>query len=138
MRMTSSLRRTGLVPSLLRSFDEKMLTRHRCPAAAGRPASGPCRRRLPRAPRARSRGSAPWCATLVVLDFLAAAVAGLLALLVRFGTEGPSVYLLVTLAAPVVWVLSCASVRAYEQRFLGTGQRGVRARLQRRRPPARR
>ena len=59
--------------------------------------------------------------SLVVLDFLAAAVAGLLALLVRFGTGGPDVYLLVTLAAPVVWVLSCASVRAYEQRFLGTG-----------------
>ena len=118
--MTSSLRRAGLVPSLLRSFDDKLLhTQGSVALDAG-----------PRPIRAidaslTPRGTAAWQRALVryllLLDFLAAAVAGLVAMLVRFGTGGPDVYLLVTLAAPVVWVLSCASVRAYEHRFLGTG-----------------
>ena len=117
--MTSSLRRTGLVPSLLRSFDDKLL--HGAPIG---PSDGPPILRAVDASLA-PRGTHAWqrrlLRDLVVLDFLAAAIAGLLALLVRFGTGGPDVYLLVTLAAPVVWVLACASVRAYEQRFLGTG-----------------
>jgi exopolysaccharide biosynthesis polyprenyl glycosylphosphotransferase len=120
MAVTSLPRRAGLVPSLLRSFDDKLLH--------GRPA--PSFSTGPRVERAvhvalAPRGTAQWQRTLVrnlvVLDLLAAAVAGLLALLVRFGTGATAIYLLVTLAAPVVWVLSCASVRAYEQRFLGTG-----------------
>ena len=114
-------RRAGLVPALLRSFDDKLLHAH---AHATPTPSGP---RLVRAVDGALavRGSARWqrtlTRTLVLLDLLSAAVAGLLALLVRFGTGAEDIYLVVTLAAPVVWVLSCASVRAYEQRFLGTG-----------------
>jgi len=118
--MTSSLRRTGLVPSLLRSFDEKLQhgTDSRVP-----PAGPPLLRAVDAslAPRGTLHWQRALVRTLVLLDFLAAAVAGALALLVRFGTDGESVYLVVTLLAPVVWVLSCASVRAYELRFLGTG-----------------
>ena len=117
--MTSSLRRTGLVPSLLRSFDEKLL--HAGPVA---PSDGPPVVRAvdaSLAPRGTLQSQRSLVRNLLLLDFVAAAVAGLAALLVRFGTGGPDVYLLVTLAAPLVWVLSCASVRAYEQRFLGTG-----------------
>ena len=119
-RMTSSLRRTGLVPSLLRSFDEKLLHA----AGNGAPLPGPPVLRAVDAslsPRGTTKWQRALVRSLVVLDFVAAAIAGLLALLVRFGTDGESVYLLVTLGAPVLWVLSCASVRAYEQRFLGTG-----------------
>ncbi len=119
-RMTSSLRRTGLVPSLLRSFDEKMLHGQGSERMVVGP---PVLRAVDQS--LTPRGTTSWqrslVRTLVVLDFLAAAVAGLVALVVRFGTGGPDVYLFVTLAAPVVWLLACASVRAYEQRFLGTG-----------------
>ncbi|MDP9466520.1 MAG: sugar transferase [Actinomycetota bacterium] len=114
--MTS--RRPGRVPALLQSFDDKLLHAHT--SVSERP-------RLVRAvdDTLARRGSLHWQRTLVwnlvLLDFLAAALAGVLALLLRFGTGGPDVYLLVTLAAPGVWVLSCASVRAYERRFLGTG-----------------
>ena len=120
VRMTTSLRRTGLVPSLLRSFDEKMLHG----PGSERLASGPPVLRAVDTSLA-PRGTLQWqrhlVRNLVLLDFMAAAIAGLVALVVRFGTGGPDAYLFVTLAAPVVWVLSCASVRAYEQRFLGTG-----------------
>ena len=109
--MTSSLRRTGLVPSLLRSFDEKLL---HSPGSGSRAAGAPLVRAVDSslAPRGTLQWQRSLVRNLVALDFLAAAVAGLVALLVRFGTGSPDVYLLVTLAAPVVWVLSCASVRA--------------------------
>ena len=58
---------------------------------------------------------------LVVSDFIAASVAVVAALLLGFGTTAPDRYQLATLAAPFVWVLFCAMVRAYELRFLGTG-----------------
>lgn len=118
--MTSSPRRTGgLVPSLLRSFDEKLQHAH----GPHKPAGPPILRAVDvsLAPRGTAQWQRRLVRELVLLDFTAAALAGLLALLVRFGTGGPDVYLLVTLAAPVVWVLSTASVRAYEHRFLGTG-----------------
>ena len=122
--MTSSLRRTGLVPSLLRSFDDKLLHE----SSGTRPPGVPLVRAVDSA--LAPRGTAQWqkalVRKLVVLDFVAAAFAGLLAMLVRFGTGGPDIYLFVTLAAPVVWVISCASVRAYEHRFLGTGSEEFR------------
>ena len=120
LSMTSSMRRTGRVPALLRSFDEKLL---HSPGSGSRAAGAPLVRAVDSslAPRGTLQWQRSLVRNLVSLDFLAAAVAGLVALLVRFGTGSPDVYLLVTLAAPVVWVLSCASVRAYEQRFLGTG-----------------
>ena len=111
-------RRVGLVPSLLRSFDEKLLH-----GPDARP-TGPTLLRavdVALAPRGAAQWQKSLVRRLVVLDFLSAAVAGLIALLVRFGTGAADIYLFVTLAAPVVWVLSCASVRAYEHRFLGTG-----------------
>ena len=120
MRMTSPIRRAGRVPSLLRSFDDKLLHS----VGTSRPDTGPP---IVRAIDASltPRGTLAWqrvlVRNLVLLDFLAASIAGLLALLARFGTGADGAYLLVTLAAPVVWVLSCASVRAYEQRFLGAG-----------------
>jgi len=117
--MTSSQRRAGLVPALLRSFDEKLLSSPAPAASSGPPLVRAVDVSL--APRGTAQWQRALVRKLVVLDFVAAAVAGLLALLVRFGTGAGTTYLLVTLAAPVVWVLSCASVRAYEQRFLGTG-----------------
>jgi len=63
---------------------------------------------------------------LVLLDFAAATLAVLAALLLRFGTSAPDVYQFATIAAPFVWVLFCAMVRAYEQRFLGTGSEEFR------------
>lgn len=116
--MQSSTRRGGVVPSLLRSFDEKRLERVSSCLAHQPLIRGVDVSLTP-------RGTAQWQRSLVrrlvALDFIAAALAGGLALLVRFGTGGSDVYLLVTLTAPVIWVLSCASVRAYEHRFLGTG-----------------
>jgi len=63
---------------------------------------------------------------LLLLDFVGAAVASVLALLVRFGNEASSVYVVATLLAPFVWVLFVALVRGYEMRFLGTGSEEFR------------
>jgi len=119
MAMTSSLRRTGLMPAILRSFDDKMLSSRGAPPVDGPPVLRAVDVSL------SPRGTAQWQRTLVRslvgLDFVAAALAGLLAMVVQFGAGGSDVYLLVTLTSPFVWVLSCASVRAYERRFLGTG-----------------
>ncbi len=117
--VTSSLRRTGLVPSLLRSFDEKLQRDDGGPAPDGPPITRAVDLSL--TPRGTLQWQRSLARNLLLLDLLAATVAGLLALLVRFGGDQPDVYLLVTLAAPVVWVIFCGSVRAYEQRFLGTG-----------------
>ena len=64
--------------------------------------------------------------SLVMSDFIAASIAVVAALLLRFGTAAPDVYQFATLAAPVVWVLFCAMVRGYELRFLGTGSEEFR------------
>jgi len=58
---------------------------------------------------------------LLMLDLLAAATAMIVAVAVRFGSALSVPYLVVALASPLVWVMTCASVRAYELRFLGTG-----------------
>jgi exopolysaccharide biosynthesis polyprenyl glycosylphosphotransferase len=113
-------KRQRLLAGLLRSFDQKLadepVTR---PPALDPPVVRAVDVSL------TTRGAAPWqrslVRTLLVLDFTAAFIAVLLAAAIRFGSGTPPVYLAVTLAAPFVWPLFCASVRAYELRFLGTG-----------------
>jgi exopolysaccharide biosynthesis polyprenyl glycosylphosphotransferase len=62
---------------------------------------------------------------LLVLDTVAAAVGAVIALL--FFNDNPNeIYVLVTLLFPPVWLLSCASTRSYELRFLGTGSEEFR------------
>jgi exopolysaccharide biosynthesis polyprenyl glycosylphosphotransferase len=67
---------------------------------------------------------------LVILDFLAALVASVTALWVRFGPEPGHPrglpYVWVTVGLPVVWVLLMTAVRAYQPRFLGIGSEEFR------------
>ena len=64
---------------------------------------------------------------LVVSDAMAAVVATLLALLIRFGGQDARLlYELMPLLYPLLWVALCASTRAYEERFLGTGSEEFR------------
>ncbi len=71
-----------------------------------------------------------YVAALICLDAVAVVVAGLLALLVRFGTvDQPlkgTTYMLFVLAATVPWVGIMAASRAYEQRYLGLGSEEFR------------
>jgi exopolysaccharide biosynthesis polyprenyl glycosylphosphotransferase len=73
----------------------------------------------------RPRGAPGWQRQLVRvllgLDTAAAALASSTALLVRFPNEQQPFYLVVTVLFPVLWLLTCASTRSYELRFLGTG-----------------
>lgn len=119
-------KRQRIVSTLLRSFDQKL---------ADIPVTGPPLVLEPPVVRAvdlsvDARSAAPWQRTLVrillLLDFTAALLAVLLAASIRFGAGTPDVYLAVTLIAPFVWPLFCASVRAYEPRFLGTGSEEFR------------
>ena len=57
----------------------------------------------------------------IAADALAALVAGLSALWLRFGAQADLVHLGYALALPVAWVLAVATQRGYETRFLGTG-----------------
>jgi exopolysaccharide biosynthesis polyprenyl glycosylphosphotransferase len=65
--------------------------------------------------------------TLVAADAMVAAVAGILALSVRFG-DAPthSAYVLASLLLPVPWLVVMAMARAYEQRYLGVGSEEFR------------
>jgi exopolysaccharide biosynthesis polyprenyl glycosylphosphotransferase len=63
---------------------------------------------------------------LIALDMLAAALAALIAAFVRFGDDVGRLYVMASVALPAVWVLVCASTRAYESRFLGTGSEEFR------------
>jgi exopolysaccharide biosynthesis polyprenyl glycosylphosphotransferase len=54
-------------------------------------------------------------------DAGAAAVAALLALVVRFALEPPRVYIGLSMAVPAVWIALVTLQRGYEARFLGTG-----------------
>jgi exopolysaccharide biosynthesis polyprenyl glycosylphosphotransferase len=56
-------------------------------------------------------------------DCLCALTAGVLALLVRFAAQPhlPPAYLALTLALPVIWVLTLALAGAYNVRFIGVG-----------------
>ncbi len=64
--------------------------------------------------------------TLVLLDIVAATIGASVALLVRFGGHAPNIYLGATLLFPPVWLITCASTRSYELRFLGTGSEEFR------------
>lgn len=63
---------------------------------------------------------------LVALDVLAASVAVVAALLIRFGDAVDATYLTITLLYPVLWVGACALTRSYEKRYLGTGSEEYR------------
>lgn len=64
--------------------------------------------------------------SLVGLDVLAAALATVVAVTVRFGQAVSPLYIGVCLLYPLLWVMACASARSYEQRFLGTGSEEFR------------
>lgn len=64
--------------------------------------------------------------TIVVTDFLAALVAAVVAVLLRFGTHPQTWYLLSAAAFPLAWVLANSLTRSYEPRFLGTGSEEFR------------
>jgi exopolysaccharide biosynthesis polyprenyl glycosylphosphotransferase len=63
---------------------------------------------------------------LVGLDMLAATLAALLAVTLRFGDSPSNAYRLASVILPVVWVAACAVSRAYEPRFLGSGSEEYR------------
>ena len=63
---------------------------------------------------------------LMIADAVCASLAVLLATLIRFGHEASPLYQVSPILFPPVWVLACASVRAYELRFLGTGSEEFR------------
>lgn len=73
----------------------------------------------------RTRWLRRYVRMLALSDFVVALVAGVVALLVRFGvdaSEGPnSAYVPITLAFPLAWVGVLALGRAYEPRFVGDG-----------------
>ena len=64
--------------------------------------------------------------TLIVGDGLLTALAGLLALILRFPHSAPLSYAVATVAFPFLWLLFAVSTRAYEPRFLGTGSEEFR------------
>ncbi len=77
-------------------------------------------------PRTTTRWQRKLVRLLVGLDLLAAVVGAAVALLVKFGADGPDRYLVATLLFPPLWLLTCASTRSYELRFLGTGSEEFR------------
>ena len=64
--------------------------------------------------------------TIVVTDFLAALVAAVAAVLLRFGAHPQMWYLVSAAAFPLAWVLANSLTRSYEPRFLGTGSEEFR------------
>ena len=64
--------------------------------------------------------------TLLLLDVVAATIGASVALLVRFGGHPSHLYVAATLLFPPVWLVTCASTRSYELRFLGTGSEEFR------------
>lgn len=77
-----------------------------------------------------ARGTASWqrrlVRRLIVLDLMVAICSSLIAVTARFGQQARPPYLLITVAFPFVWIVACASTRAYETRFLGTGSEEFR------------
>jgi len=63
---------------------------------------------------------------LILLDGVAATIGAVVALLVRFGADPTPLYLVATFLFPPLWLLTCASTRSYEMRFLGTGSEEFR------------
>jgi exopolysaccharide biosynthesis polyprenyl glycosylphosphotransferase len=78
----------------------------------------------------RPRGAAGWqrrlVRLLIGLDALAAGTASSTALFVRFLDDQTLFYLVTTALFPILWLLTCASTRSYELRFLGTGSEEFR------------
>ena len=75
-------------------------------------------------PRARRAWRTSYVRRLVLGDLVCAALAGLAALLVRFGPEPaqtPAASAVAGLALPSVWLGSIVIARAYEERFLWVG-----------------
>jgi exopolysaccharide biosynthesis polyprenyl glycosylphosphotransferase len=58
---------------------------------------------------------------LVMADFAAAVVAAIAAAGARFGTHPNDRYLMLSLALPLVWVITVRVFGGYERRFIGTG-----------------
>jgi exopolysaccharide biosynthesis polyprenyl glycosylphosphotransferase len=54
-------------------------------------------------------------------DLVAGALAAACATLLRFGSDPGSAYVVLSVVAPVLWVLTIAARRGYESRFLGAG-----------------
>jgi exopolysaccharide biosynthesis polyprenyl glycosylphosphotransferase len=54
-------------------------------------------------------------------DFGVAAVSAAGALLIRFGLHPPVIYLVLSLALPVLWVIALSLFGGYEARFIGSG-----------------
>lgn len=73
----------------------------------------------------RTRKQQTWkrnyTATSVAIDLLAAVAAIALAIMIRFGGDGPAGYLTGSLALALVWIALVAMSRAYEHRFIGIG-----------------
>ena len=82
------------------------------------------------APPATASSAAAWqgrlVRRLVVIDVVLAATAGVTALLLRFGQELTTTYLVLTLLFPVGFVAMVAAARGYERRFLGSGSEEYR------------
>lgn len=57
----------------------------------------------------------------IAWDAVGAAVAGFLAFLIRFGTSAPTLYVVISMVVPGVWITVVAAQHAYEQRFLASG-----------------
>jgi exopolysaccharide biosynthesis polyprenyl glycosylphosphotransferase len=89
------------------------------------------RRMAPGGPAARGRptvpGGATWTASYLrraaIVDGGSALAAGLLAALLRFGSEGsiPSAYLAITFALPALWCVAVLLAGGYDSRFIGLG-----------------
>jgi len=58
---------------------------------------------------------------LLLADFAAAVVAAIAAAGVRFGTHPNDRYLMLSLALPLLWVITVRVFGGYERRFIGTG-----------------
>lgn len=119
--MDASLKRPRRLSALRRSFDQRLMET---------PVTGPPEVVEPPVVRAvdlnlQARTPPVWqrrlVRSLLVADFTAAAVAVLVAFLVRFGDDASSLYSLISVLFPFAWLLSCAAMRAYELRFLGAG-----------------
>ncbi|MCU1693589.1 MAG: wcaJ [Frankiales bacterium] len=96
-------------------------------------ASGPSRRRSDPAPT-RDASAAAWLLKyrrlLIALDVLAVLLAGLAAVLIRFGSTGEQLrgysYVTVGVVIGAAWILLLGLSRCYEPRFLGVGPEEAR------------
>lgn len=57
----------------------------------------------------------------LALDAVCGGAAAMLAMWLRFGSEPNLTYVVISMAAPILWIVVIASQRGYENRFLGTG-----------------